>query len=122
MTVKKHYHPAPPGWRHKPLKIGQRVYCGCWARSRGRRCRQRPVKGFTVCRMHGANGGAKTPESKARIAEAQRKAWQRLKAQLALPPGWMSTANRVSKSRREREAHTATAYLAKHGPWKGDRP
>jgi hypothetical protein len=124
MTAKKHYHPAPPGWRPEPLKIGQRIYCGAWARSRGRRCKQAPCGPSGRCRMHSGKGdsGPRTAEGKARVAEAQRKAWARLKADMGLPPGWKCTANRVSKGRREREPHTAAAYLAVHGPHKPEEP
>jgi hypothetical protein len=62
------------------------------------------------------NSGPRTPQGKARVAEAQRKAWAALKASMGLPPGWMSTARFVSKGRREREAHTARAWLKANRP------
>jgi hypothetical protein len=38
---------------------------GCTARSKrsGLRCKNRPVRGAKVCRMHGAGGGAPTGEA-----------------------------------------------------------
>lgn len=98
-------------------------YCGAWARSRARPCHAYPMKGGVRCRLHGGFGisGPKTAEGKARIAEAQRKAWARTREQLGLPPEWRSTANQVSRQKRERLGLTAAAYIAKHGPWKPEK-
>jgi hypothetical protein len=111
MSGKKHYHPAPPGWRHEPLKIGQRIYCGAWARSRGRRCRQAPVDGTTVCRMHGAGGGPKTDEGKARISAVVAASWARWRAERGLPEDW-----RYVQSRRRGGRQTAAQWLAANKP------
>lgn len=49
----------------------------CGARTRkGHPCRARPEPGRTRCRFHGGKStGPRTPEGKARVAEAQRKRW-----------------------------------------------
>jgi hypothetical protein len=112
MIGRKIHHPKPPGWTGpKPSKSGQRSYCGAWSRSRGRPCRQAPVKGWPVCRMHGAGGGAKTDEGKARIAEAQRKAWARWRAEAGLPADWRYGSTWLSRRKRE----TAADWLAARG-------
>jgi hypothetical protein len=93
-------------------------YCGALTRKK-RRCRVYKLRGRKRCKFHaGLSTGPRTEAGKARVAEAQRKAWAKLKAEMGLPEGWMSTARFVSKGRRKREAHTAAAYLAEHGPRK----
>lgn len=112
MSGKKHYHPAPPGWRHEPLKIGHRTYCGAWRRSTGGRpCMQPPVAGTTVCRMHGAGGGPKTDEGRARISAAVKAAWQRWRKERSLPSTWRYGKTWLSRRKRE----TAADWLARHG-------
>lgn len=51
----------------------------CGARTRkGHPCRARPEPGRTRCRFHGGKStGPRTPEGKARVAEAQRNRWAR---------------------------------------------
>lgn len=53
--------------------LGGRVVCKqCTARSKrsGQLCKAPAVSGFNVCRMHGARGGVKTEEGRARTAAA----------------------------------------------------
>ena len=53
--------------------LGGRVTCTqCSAKSKrsGERCRNPAVKGFSVCRFHGARGGPKTAQGRANIAKA----------------------------------------------------
>lgn len=38
--------------------------CTANSKQTGKRCGNRPAKGFKVCRFHGARGGAKTAEGK----------------------------------------------------------
>jgi hypothetical protein len=86
-------------------------YCGALTRKK-RRCRVYKLRGRKRCKFHaGLSTGPRTDEGKARVAEAQRKAWASLRASLGLPPWWRSTANQVSKGKRE----SAADYIAKHG-------
>lgn len=51
--------------------LGGRVVCKqCTAGSKrsGQRCKAPAVSGFNVCRMHGARGGVKTEEGRAKLA------------------------------------------------------
>ena len=59
----------PTGPLFGPDWPGQR--CTAKAKSTGVRCRCPAVRGYTVCRVHGARGGPKTEAGKRRIAEAQ---------------------------------------------------
>lgn len=44
----------------------------CTAKSKrsGERCRNYPLKGYSVCRFHGARGGSKTSEGRRKQSEA----------------------------------------------------
>jgi len=64
-----------------------RVICGTKAR-KGGQCRNKSEPGKRRCKFHGGKStGAKTPEGLARIAEAQRRCWARVKA-LGPSEGW----------------------------------
>ncbi len=57
-----------------------RVICGAKTR-KGGQCRNKSEPGKRRCKFHGGKStGAKTPEGLARIAEAQRRRWARVKA------------------------------------------
>lgn len=57
-----------------------RVICGAKTR-KGGECRNKSEPGKRRCKFHGGKStGAKTPEGLARIAEAQRQRWARVKA------------------------------------------
>lgn len=57
-----------------------RVICGAKTR-KGGECRNKSKPGKRRCKFHGGKStGAKTPEGRARIAEAQRRRWARVKA------------------------------------------
>jgi DNA-binding XRE family transcriptional regulator len=63
------WHPRPP--------CPKRVICGAKTR-KGMPCRAKSEPGRRRCKFHGGmSTGPKTPEGKARIAEAQRRRWQR---------------------------------------------
>lgn len=55
----------------------------CGARTRkGRPCRMKSEPGKRRCKFHGGmSTGARTPEGKARIAEAQRRRWEKWRAE-----------------------------------------
>ena len=60
-----------------------RVICGAKTR-KGTPCRAKSEPGRRRCRFHGGRStGAKTPEGRARIAEAQRRRWARWRAERA---------------------------------------
>lgn len=57
-----------------------RVTCGAKTTRRGTPCRNKSEPGRKRCKFHGGRStGPKTPEGRARIAEAQRKRWARWK-------------------------------------------
>ena len=57
-----------------------RVICGAKTR-KGAECRNKSEPGKRRCKFHGGKStGAKTPEGLARIAEAQRRRWARVRA------------------------------------------
>ncbi len=59
-----------------------RVLCGAKTRAGGP-CRNKSEPGKRRCKFHGGKStGPKTPEGKARIAEAQRQRWAAIKAQM----------------------------------------
>ncbi len=61
----------------------RRVKCGAKTR-KGNPCRNESEPGKRRCKFHGGKStGAKTPEGKARIAEAQRQRWARYRAGLS---------------------------------------
>lgn len=61
--------------RHTKHAATRRVKCGAKTR-RGNPCRNESEPGKRRCKFHGGKStGAKTPEGKARIAEAQRQRW-----------------------------------------------
>jgi transcriptional regulator with XRE-family HTH domain len=66
----------------------------CGARTRkGRPCQLAPEPGRTRCRVHGGlSTGAKTPEGRARIAEAQRRRWAAWRAEREAPLGPTSSS------------------------------
>ena len=66
----------------------RRVRCGARTR-KGTPCRCKSEPGKKRCKFHGGlSTGARTPEGKARIAEAQRRRWARWRAEQGLPePG-----------------------------------
>lgn len=58
-----------------------RVTCGAKTTRRGTPCRNKSEPGKRRCKFHGGKStGPKTPEGRARIAEAQRKRWARWRA------------------------------------------
>jgi len=58
-----------------------RVTCGAKTTRRGTPCRNKSEPGKRRCKFHGGRStGPKTPEGRARIAEAQRKRWARWRA------------------------------------------
>jgi DNA-binding XRE family transcriptional regulator len=58
----------------------RRVICGAKTR-KGGQCRNKSEPGKRRCKFHGGKStGAKTPEGLARIAEAQRRRWERVRA------------------------------------------
>ena len=61
------------------LTLARGVLSRCRAKTRsGAPCRAKPVPGKIRCKFHGgASTGPKTPEGRARIAEAQRLRWAR---------------------------------------------
>jgi hypothetical protein len=63
-----------------PLPFLDRPTCGAATRS-GAPCLQRVVPGKCRCKYHGGlSTGPKTPEGRARIAEAQKKRWAKSRA------------------------------------------
>lgn len=59
-----------------------RVICGAKTRAGGK-CRNKSEPGKRRCKFHGGKStGPKTPEGKVRIAEAQRRRWAAIKAQV----------------------------------------
>ncbi|MCL6286012.1 hypothetical protein M3P21_21075 [Ruegeria sp. 2012CJ41-6] len=57
----------------------------CGAKKKDGVCMNEPVTGKTRCRLHGGlSTGAKTPEGRARQAEANHKRWSEIKLALAL--------------------------------------
>ena len=57
------------------LQKPERRLCGAWTRSAGT-CAHKALPGKRRCRFHGGKStGPKTPEGRARIAEAQRRRW-----------------------------------------------
>jgi hypothetical protein len=59
------------------LHWAQRPECGAKARS-GRICKRRVEPGKRRCRFHGGGStGPRTPEGRAKVAEAQKKRWER---------------------------------------------
>ena len=65
----------------RALLKAERPYCEARTRAGGS-CQARVVPGKRRCRMHGGlSTGAKTAEGRARIAEAQRRRWRRVKAE-----------------------------------------
>ena len=64
-----------PSWYPRPPRP-KRVICGAKTR-KGTPCRAKSELGRRRCKFHGGmSTGPKTPEGKARIAEAQRRRWQ----------------------------------------------
>jgi len=60
-------------------KHAQRQTCGARTR-KGAPCRARAINGKGRCKFHGGmSTGPRTPEGRARIAEAQRKRWDKLR-------------------------------------------
>ena len=45
--------------------------CSAKSKRSGKQCKNYAVKGFNVCRMHGARGGAKTPQGKTKSRMAR---------------------------------------------------
>lgn len=65
----------------------RRVKCGAKTR-KGSPCRNESEPGKRRCKFHGGKStGAKTPEGKARIAEAQRQRWARYRAGFPVKTG-----------------------------------
>jgi len=63
-----------------PLPPHERPACGAKTRAGGS-CRHPVIPGMTRCRYHGGKStGPRTPEGKARIADAQRKRWAKWRA------------------------------------------
>jgi hypothetical protein len=63
----------------KPLLPAERPTCGAKTRPGGT-CSHKIIPGKTRCRFHGGKStGPRTPEGRARIAEAQRKRWAKLR-------------------------------------------
>jgi transcriptional regulator with XRE-family HTH domain len=61
-----------------------RVTCGAKTTRKGTPCRNKSEPGRKRCKFHGGRStGPRTPEGKARIAEAQRARWARWRAALA---------------------------------------
>lgn len=61
--------------------------CGATTR-KGTRCMVRPIQGKCRCKFHGGlSTGPKSPEGRARIAEAQRLRWQNLRCRRAIEDG-----------------------------------
>jgi hypothetical protein len=61
--------------------------------------------------MHGAGGGAKTPEAKARISAAVTASWARWRAERGLPESW-----RYSDSRGKSGRITSAQWLQANKP------
>ena len=69
------------GEREAQRQARRRVVCGAKTR-KGGECRNKSEAGRKRCKFHGGKStGAKTPEGKARIAEAQRRRWAAWQAQ-----------------------------------------
>ncbi|CAM3142455.1 helix-turn-helix transcriptional regulator [Paracoccus nototheniae] len=67
--------------RSEAFKATRRVRCGARTR-KGEPCRMKSEPGKRRCKFHGGKStGAKTPEGKARIAEAQRRRWSKWRAE-----------------------------------------
>ncbi|MEQ1956417.1 HGGxSTG domain-containing protein [Mesorhizobium sp. CN2-181] len=81
----------------------QRARCGAKTRSGGE-CRMAVISGKHRCRMHGGlSSGPKTAEGRSRIAEAQKRRWQRQKeAQPECPPETQPSTNTNLWRRRRR--------------------
>jgi len=61
----------------------RRVICGAKTR-KGAPCRNKSEPGKARCKFHGGKStGARTPEGKARIVEAQRRRWIKYRAEIA---------------------------------------
>ena len=61
----------------KAIRANRRVHCGAKTR-KGTACSMKSELGRLRCKFHGGKStGAKTMEGKARIAEAQRRRWER---------------------------------------------
>ena len=57
-----------------------RPRCGAYARSTGRPCQAPVVPGKQRCKLHGGlSTGPKTAEGRARIVEAQRRRWAKIR-------------------------------------------
>jgi transcriptional regulator with XRE-family HTH domain len=70
---------ARGGVLHFSAKITRPATCGSKTR-KGGTCQAKPVPGKRRCRFHGGlSTGPKTPEGKARIAEAQRRRWKAIR-------------------------------------------
>ena len=64
----------------EPLPKRERVRCGAMTRQ-GHPCAMTVVPGKARCRLHGGlSSGPKTPEGRARIAAAQKRRWEKLRA------------------------------------------
>lgn len=68
--------PAAARWLKEP---GSKPRCGRTTQS-GALCKAPAVEGKSRCRVHGGNSGPKSLEGRERIADAQRKRWQRFRA------------------------------------------
>ncbi|MCR9061933.1 MAG: helix-turn-helix domain-containing protein [Rhodobacteraceae bacterium] len=66
---------SPPSAHIRENRSCRRVVCGAKTR-RGTPCRAKSEPGRRRCRFHGGKStGPRTPEGKARVAEAQRRRW-----------------------------------------------
>lgn len=63
--------------------------------------------------------GPRTLEGRARAGAAAAREWAKHRALVGLPPWWRSTANQVSRQKRERLGLTAASYIARFGRWDG---
>ncbi len=67
----------------EPLPHSERPLCGAKNRSGGK-CQNKVIAGKRRCKFHGGlSTGAKTPEGRQRISEAQNRRWARVRASWA---------------------------------------
>lgn len=105
----------PPDWAPGKNTSKPRVgfYCGAFARTRGRGCRQQPEQPSGRCRLHGSKStGPRTPNGKARVSAGVKAAHAAWRASMGLPADWRYGKTWLSRRKRE----TAADFIAKHGP------
>lgn len=75
------------GYFRTPTRAWDGVLRQCGAKTRkGKPCRAKPLPGKTRCKFHGGlSTGPRTPEGKARVADVQRRRWNKLRRDKEYP-------------------------------------